>query len=273
MCRCNSYNLCAYLWVCLSIFSTIICILGFYLPVWMEVRNPYLEDGETHPVILSAYRVCFYPQLTNNSGGKQLYSDLSPVYRGCVAESEQDSNSSFYLKESKCPDGNAGTYTDRSHGCNYRVPPPSFLLYHVYCGRLISFESILALEWKAATLLMGVGACCLVVTAFISIFGCCIRKLFNVCLTLVVGAVQMLGSLCFVAAVVLFPVGLRSPTVQVLCSFENCSAGIFKLGICELGWAYYLTAVGTFLSLISALLSMTSVCHKDRGKDDAPYTI
>ena len=272
MCRCNSYSLCAYLWVLLSILSTLICILGFYLPVWMEVRNPYLQDGETHPVILSPYRVCFYPQLTNESGGIQFYSNLSSVYKECIEGSEQG-NSSFYLKESRCTDATISSYTDRSHGCNYRVPPPSFPLYHVYCGRLISFDSILAVEWKTATLLMGVGACCLVVTAFISLFGCCIRKLFNVCLTLVVGLVQMLGSLCFVAAVVLFPLGLRNPTVQVLCSFESCNAGFFKLGICQLGWAYYLTAAGTLLALISALLSMTSACHKDRVKEDPPYAL
>ncbi|KAI6657542.1 Lipoma HMGIC fusion partner-like [Oopsacas minuta] len=273
MCRCNTYNCCAYLWTCLSIISTLICLLGFYLPVWMEVRNPYLEDGETNPVILSAYRVCYYPELTNRSGGEREYSTLNPEYNPCVLERDQNTNSTFYLKESKCPSGVLGTFTDRSHGCNYMVSPPSYPLYHIYCGRLISFDSILAIEWKAATLLMGVGSCCLVVTAFISLFGCCIRKLFNICLTLVVAVVQMLGSLCFVAAIILFPVGLRSTTVQTLCSFETCTADIFKLGICTFGWAYYFTAVGTFLSLISAILSMTTACHKDRSKEEIPYTI
>ena len=273
MCRCNTYNCCAYQWSCLSVFSTIICLLGFYLPVWMEVRNPYLEGGQTNPVILSTYRVCYYPELTNNSGGMLAYSQLNSEYEKCALESNQGRNSSFYLKESKCPDGVLGTYTDRSHGCNYKVPPHSFPLYHLYCGRLISFDSILAIEWKAATLLMGIGSCCLVVTAFISLFGCCIRKLFNICLTLVVALVQMLGSLCFVAAVVLFPVGLRSTTIQTLCSFENCSAGLFSLGICQFGWAYYLTTVGTLLAVITSILSLTTACHKDRSKEEPPYTI
>ena len=54
MCRCNTYNCCAYQWSCLSVISTIICLLGFYLPVWMEVRNPYLEEGLTVTPLYSA---------------------------------------------------------------------------------------------------------------------------------------------------------------------------------------------------------------------------
>lgn len=266
MCRCNSYNLCAYLWSCLSIISTVICILGFYLPVWMEVFNPYLIDGKTNPVVLSTYRACHYPQVTNMTKETQLYSELDSRYQHCVPEEERDSNTTFfYLIDSQC--------ADDTSGCNYGVPAPQPIIYHLYCGRLIDFNAILAEEWKAATLLMGVGSFCLVVTAFISLFGCCIRKLFTIYLTLLVSAVQMLGSLCFVAAIILFLVGLRSSKITRLCSFETCSAGLFQLGICSLGWAYYLTAFGTFLALISSLLSITTACHKNRNHDDKSFAI
>lgn len=61
------------------------------------------------------------------------------------------------------------------------------------CDSYFTFNEIYTTEWKAVTLLMGTGACCFVFTALLSLFGFCVTKLFNKCITAVVILFQSLG--------------------------------------------------------------------------------
>ena len=65
--------------------------------------------------------------------------------------------------------------------------------FSLSCEAYLSFNDIYSMEWKATTLLMGIGACCLVFACAMSLFGLCIRKLFNSCVTILVTVVQCLG--------------------------------------------------------------------------------
>ena len=66
-------------------------------------------------------------------------------------------------------------------------------LITVSCDAYMSFNEIYSAEWKAITLLMGFGACCLIFAALMSLFGICVRKLFNKCITASVATLQGLG--------------------------------------------------------------------------------
>ena len=61
------------------------------------------------------------------------------------------------------------------------------------CDSYFTFNEIYTPHWKAVTLLMGAGACCLVFTSLLSLFGFCVTKLFNKCITAVVAIFQSLG--------------------------------------------------------------------------------
>ena len=61
------------------------------------------------------------------------------------------------------------------------------------CEAYFSFDEIYSPEWKAITLLMGMGSCSLIFAGAMSLFGLCIRKLYNRYVTVLVAAVQCLG--------------------------------------------------------------------------------
>ena len=61
------------------------------------------------------------------------------------------------------------------------------------CDAYFSFGDIYSPEWKAITLLMGLGACCLTFAASMSLFGLCIRRLYNKYITVLVTVIQCLG--------------------------------------------------------------------------------
>lgn len=61
------------------------------------------------------------------------------------------------------------------------------------CTSYLSFDQIYSPEWKAVTLLMGAGACLLVLVALTAIFGFCITKLFNKAVVVLTFTFQLLG--------------------------------------------------------------------------------
>lgn len=61
------------------------------------------------------------------------------------------------------------------------------------CTSYLSFDQIYSVEWKAVTLLMGAGACLLVLVALTAIFGFCITKLFNKAVVILTFTFQLLG--------------------------------------------------------------------------------
>lgn len=64
----------------------------------------------------------------------------------------------------------------------------------IECTSYVTFGNIYSVEWKAVTLLMGLGACFLLLVALTSIFGFCVRKLFNKVVVIMTFCFQALGS-------------------------------------------------------------------------------
>lgn len=61
------------------------------------------------------------------------------------------------------------------------------------CSSYLSFDRIYSDEWKAVTLLMGAGACMLVLVALTAIFGLFVTKLFNKAVVVLTFTFQLLG--------------------------------------------------------------------------------
>ena len=61
------------------------------------------------------------------------------------------------------------------------------------CSAYLTFDQIPSMEWKAVTLLMGIGACFLVLVALTAIFGFCINKLFNAVVVVLTFCFQLIG--------------------------------------------------------------------------------
>ena len=63
----------------------------------------------------------------------------------------------------------------------------------VSCSSYFMFNQIYSTEWKAVTLLMGAGACFLVLVALTAIFGFFVVKLFNKVVVVLTFVFQLLG--------------------------------------------------------------------------------
>lgn len=132
------------------------------------------------------------------------------------------------------------------------------------------FGEMYSATWKAVTLLMGLGACLLVLVALTSLFGCCVRKLFNTVVMAITTSFQILGAVLFVVSLVIFPAGMDEPPVQELC---GAAAGKYNKADCDIGWAFIVIIVGTVFALIAGVFfSWTTRRWRDK-EDDESYSI
>uniref|UniRef100_A0A5K3EKV5 LHFPL tetraspan subfamily member 6 n=1 Tax=Mesocestoides corti TaxID=53468 RepID=A0A5K3EKV5_MESCO len=127
------------------------------------------------------------------------------------------------------------------------------------CGYYPSLKGVPHWVWRMALVLLVLSACLLV---FLAVFvicavtsSCILRKkvrLRRVCSSGYIVA----GSLCLVACFA-YPFGWSDNTeILQICGPES---GVFKLGRCELGWAYVLTMAGGVISI--AISGMPNLLH------------
>lgn len=63
------------------------------------------------------------------------------------------------------------------------------------CTSYLTFGEMYSTEWKAVTLMMGVGACLILLVALASVFGLCVRKMFNKYVVALIFCLQGLGGM------------------------------------------------------------------------------
>ena len=61
------------------------------------------------------------------------------------------------------------------------------------CDSYLSFGDIFSPEWQACTIMLGCGACLLILVALTSLFGLCVRKLFNLVICIIIVSSQVLA--------------------------------------------------------------------------------
>ena len=61
------------------------------------------------------------------------------------------------------------------------------------CSSYMSFNDIYSTEWKAVTLLMGLGACFLILVGLTAFFGFIVNKLFNLVVAILTFSFQLIG--------------------------------------------------------------------------------
>jgi len=61
------------------------------------------------------------------------------------------------------------------------------------CDSYLSFGDIFSPEWQACTVMLGCGACLLILVALTSLFGLCVRKLFNLVICIIIVTSQVLA--------------------------------------------------------------------------------
>lgn len=89
--------------------------------------------------------------------------------------------------EYRYPDGKFSSFSSFRTCSNHsqRVP--------LSCEDYLNFNEIYSPAWQAVTLMFGIGACLLILVALTSLFGLCVKHLFNIAVVILVITAQVLG--------------------------------------------------------------------------------
>ena len=127
------------------------------------------------------------------------------------------------------------------------------------CGRYTTFDDIPDVNWQVACVTCGLGSGLITLVALISLAGCCISDLISHGVAKILGGLQLFAGLLVGLGCALFPNGWDSKEVRDVCGTD---AGAYRLGNCNLFWAYYLTIIGAGLSCLCFFLSFISSSSK-----------
>lgn len=146
--------------------------------------------------------------------------------------------------------------------CNY-LAKRTYQVHSFYlreeCGRYKSFDDIPSTAWQGSTIMLGMACGILVLISLISILAICFKDIITKQTARVCGFFQAIAAFFLVTSCVIFPFGWDNVEVRQAC---GANANNYRLGNCTLGWAAFLTAVGTFGTLVCACLSIKA------GKSD-----
>ncbi|XP_064615439.1 LHFPL tetraspan subfamily member 6 protein-like [Liolophura sinensis] len=137
--------------------------------------------------------------------------------------------------------------------CNYPKLMKTGLIKVVEeCGRYTTFYDIPSMSWQIAAVLVGVGCGIAILVSFTALLAMCIKDIFSETAVRVAGVVQLLAGLLIGAGIAIYPNGWDSIEVQQACGHASAS---YRMGGCQLSWAFYLTAGGAAVTMICAALS------------------
>ena len=126
------------------------------------------------------------------------------------------------------------------------------------CGRYTTFNDIPAASWQVACVCIGIGSGLAMLVALISLAGCCISDLISHTVAKTLGGLQLFAGLLIAVGCALFPHGWGSKEVKDVCGDSDS----YRLGNCNLFWAYYLTIIGAGITCVCFCLSFIASSSK-----------
>jgi len=120
------------------------------------------------------------------------------------------------------------------------------------CGRYKHFDDIPSICWKVTTCSVGVGAAIVLLVAFITVPGCCVRDVITRTSARALGMFQVIGAILIGLGMVFFPLGWNNVHVREACG-ENAAA--YVTGSCGLGWSFWCVIGGDLILFICGSLS------------------
>ncbi|XP_074657710.1 LHFPL tetraspan subfamily member 6 protein-like [Tubulanus polymorphus] len=130
------------------------------------------------------------------------------------------------------------------------------------CGRYTTFDAIPSLWWRVSTIVIGTGCGVALLMAFLTVFAICLMDVFSKSSARISGALQGCAGLLIGGGCALYPIGWDNAEVSSVC---GNTVKPYNPGMCSIGWAFYLTAIGGALTFISCFLSCNAVRYKKFG--------
>ncbi|XP_060562421.1 LHFPL tetraspan subfamily member 3 protein-like isoform X1 [Ruditapes philippinarum] len=116
-------------------------------------------------------------------------------------------------------------------------------------GSFTTFDTILNDEFKATTVFMGISALFMLIVVGALVMFFCFKKgyVFVIC-----GALEIITAIFMFLACVIYPSGWENNQLQTICGE---SSGKYRMGDCNIRWAYILAILGIFDAAILAILA------------------
>ncbi|ESO91436.1 hypothetical protein LOTGIDRAFT_105456 [Lottia gigantea] len=127
--------------------------------------------------------------------------------------------------------------------------PDNARAIYVCSGTFADFATILNDSFKACTFFVGVSALLMLIVVAALLLFFCFKKtaVFIFC-----GILQLISAIFMFLACVIYPNGWDHPEVEKICGSD---ANEFRLGECQVRWAYILAILGIFDALVLAVLA------------------
>ncbi|XP_076453659.1 LHFPL tetraspan subfamily member 6 protein-like [Babylonia areolata] len=224
------------------------------------------------PVFLGIFRRCNYPRLVLSSSNSDQ-SDIDGKRRR-RSRSDDDDNDNDNIND--VVDGGGVISSGREGGVGRRqlgggggggggvgvgavdLGPPRVEMVRE-CGRYTRFADIPSVWWQMGTVICGVGSAVALLVAMAGGWALCVRYVMTKGTAKVAALLQLLAGLLIGGGVALYPLGWDSQEVRQVC---GPSASAFRLGNCELFWAFYLTASSGGLTLLCSILALCAPSSK-----------
>jgi len=108
--------------------------------------------------------------------------------------------------------------------------------------------------WRGAVVCFTLGLGIMVITDLFALLTICCRRCICCSVFTVCGSFQSVATIAFTLGLVAYPAGWQSKLVQdVYCGSE---AGIFQLGDCKIGFAFWLAVAGTVCTMLASSLAI-----------------
>lgn len=120
---------------------------------------------------------------------------------------------------------------------------------YVCSGSFTTFDSILNDSFRATTFFVGVSALLMLITVAALLLFFCFKKtfVFYFC-----GIMELISAVFMFLACVIYPSGWNQYEVRQICGE---SSGEYRLGACNIRWAYILAILGIFDAAILSILA------------------
>ncbi|XP_076468753.1 LHFPL tetraspan subfamily member 3 protein-like [Babylonia areolata] len=129
---------------------------------------------------------------------------------------------------------------------------------YVCSGDFTEFNSILNDPFRASTFFVGVSALLMLIVVAALLLFFCFKK---TAVFIFSGILQVLSCIFMLLACIIYPAGWDHKEVETICGPD---AGQFKLGECNIRWAYILGILGIFDAFVLALLAFFLAAKRAR---------
>lgn len=225
------------LWYVMSLAGTLLILVAMFTDKWLE--------GTYSPTTLSGLA----------QGGLDSFANLAEKTANNIENAVSDGNLKNMLSNSvglflQCTQPSGKKFFEGE--C---IPDIKEIqkMFNMEPGKGFDGEQY-PYAWRGAVVCFGLGLAIMVITDLFALLTICCRRCICCSVFTVCGSLQSLATITFTLGLVAYPAGWGSKAINE--TYCGGSAGIFQLGTCQIGFAFWLAVAGTVCTMLASSLAI-----------------